>query len=109
MHRNRGTDVESRLADTVGEREGRTDGQRSTDIHTTMCKMNSCRDTAAGQHREASSAMASGRDGVGGRLTLRDDLGRGGGWGGREAEKGGGTCTHTADSLCCMAESDTTL
>ena len=67
MHRNGGADVESRLADTVGEREGRTDGQRSTDIHTTMCKMNSCRDAAAGQHREASSAMASA-----------------GGWGGRD-------------------------
>ena len=28
---------------------------------------------------------------------------------GREVEEGGGICTHIADTLCCTAESDTSL
>ena len=31
------------------------------------------------------------------------------GVGGREAQEGGDTCTHVADSLCCTAETNTTL
>ena len=29
--------------------------------------------------------------------------------GGREVQEGGDICTHIADSLCCTAESNTTL
>ena len=36
---------------------------------------------------------------------LCDDLdGWDGGWGGREVQEGGDICIHTADSLCCTAE-----
>ena len=31
------------------------------------------------------------------------------GWGSREAQEGGDICIHIADSLCCIAETDTTL
>ena len=30
-----------------------------------------------------------------------------GGWGGWEIQEEGDICTHTADSLCCMAEANT--
>ena len=33
----------------------------------------------------------------------------GSGWGGREAQEGGDICVTTADSLCCTAETNTTL
>ena len=29
--------------------------------------------------------------------------------GGREAQEGGGMCTHTADSFCCVNETSTAL
>ena len=35
--------------------------------------------------------------------------GRDGGCDGREAEEGGDICIHRADSLCCTAETNTTL
>ena len=42
---------------------------------------------------------------------LCDDLEgwEGGGGIGREAPEGGDICIHTADSLCCTAETNTTL
>ena len=48
-------------------------------------------------HRELSSGLC-------------DDLeGWNGGYGGKEAPEGGDVCTCIADSLCCTAETNTTL
>ena len=40
---------------------------------------------------------------------LCDDLEGWDGEGGREAQEGGDICIHIADSLCCTAETNTTL
>ena len=41
---------------------------------------------------------------------LCDDLdGWHGGWDGREVQEGGGICTHAADSLHCIRETNTTF
>ena len=40
---------------------------------------------------------------------LCDDLERCDGEGGREAQEGGDICIHITDSLCCAAETNTTL
>ena len=37
---------------------------------------------------------------------LYDDLGE---WGGKEVQEGGVICIHIVDSLCCIAENNTTL
>ena len=36
--RNRGTDLQNRLVNTVEEREGGTNGESRIDIHTAICK-----------------------------------------------------------------------
>lgn len=78
----------------VGEGEGGTGGESSTDVHTRSCVEWSWW-RAAGSHREPSRPSV---------LTWRGPDGEG-----REAQQRRALCIIMADSRCCTAETKTAL
>ena len=94
--RNRDTDIENELVDTVRKGECGMNLESSTDICTLPCVKQMASGKLPHRHRELSSAPCD---------DLRDEAGVGG----RKAQEGGYVCILTADSYCCTAETNTTL
>ena len=79
-----------------GEGEGGTNMEIRFDINTIPCVKQTASQEPAVLHRELSSVLCDDLDGWDGR-------------GGREVREAAGICIRIADSLCCTAETDTTL
>ena len=89
-----GTDVwTQRVAESGWGKRGDWDGW----MRTAVCETDTWWEAAL-EHRELSSV-----------LYCDLDEWEGGGGGGRDVQEGGDICTHLADSLCCTAETNTTL
>ena len=88
-------DIENGLVYTVGEGEGGTKWERSTDIYTSPCVKQ--RPSGKLLYNTGSSPQCS-------VMTQRGGMGSG-----KEVEEEGDICTLMAGSHCCIAETNTTL